>query len=108
MAQHDVFSNSEPESGAAHFPCASFIHAIKPFKDARLRFQRDADARVFYIHDKFVIRYFCRDFNRAAVWRVFNRIIDEIHEYLHEELLVNVNLRQRFGRVPRQNHPGFL
>ena len=104
MAQHDVFGNGEAKARASHFPRAPFVHTIKPLKDARLRFQWDADAGVFYMHDEFVTCEFRRDFNGAAVWRVFNRIVDEIHEYLHEEPRVNVHLRQRFGSVPRQDY----
>jgi len=51
VGEHDVFSDSEAEAGAAGFAGASFVDAVEALEEARKMLRSNAGAEI--LHEKF-------------------------------------------------------
>src|SRR5439155_10413799 len=70
--------DTQAQAGSTLVAAASLVHSIEAVKDTWQMFRRDADTCVANRHDGVLVACFRPDFNRAALRRVFDRVIQEV------------------------------
>ena len=75
----------EPQSDSALFARAAGVDAIKAIENAIPVRGGNPWSRISYLNHGFLIRCIHLDGDRAAVWSVFYRVVDQIHERMSDK-----------------------
>src|SRR5688572_26476609 len=100
MCFNNVFTDSQAESAAGNIQAASFLGAVKPFKDALQMFFRNTDPIVAYFdEDMSSIRIVHAGGDRSVLLAVFDRILYKIQQYLPDLFLICKYDQWRFATL---------
>ena len=80
MCLHNRFDETQPESQAALR--AALVTTVQAFPDVRNLLHGDSHPRVAHFDNDFGDMLLGSDVNAATVRRVFDRIVQKVHEYL--------------------------
>src|SRR5205823_344708 len=93
----NVLHDGEAQPRATHFAGAGAIDTVEALKDARLVFQRDADAVVGDFDGDHAVGSGGRQPDFSAVTGVFDGIVDEVEEGAVQIVGVAHDLREGVG-----------